>query len=816
MGTLLRDVRFAVRHYLKTPGATALAVVSLALGIGVNSAIFSLVSAVVLRDLPAERPEELVDVYFGKASEYKYATASHPDYLDLRRDSRAFSELAAVNVTVGATERDGATELLFGEAVSGNYLALLDREPALGRGFLPEEDGVPGAHPVAMLGHRAWRQRFGADPNVLGRTLRLNGVDFQIVGVAPRDLAGSFPGLVADYFIPMAMSDRMSEMASLADRGSRSLFIKGRLAPGVTLEQARAEMETLNARLAAAWPDTNEGIEVTLVPTREVVLNPGIDGPILGVAGLLMGIVGLVLVIACSNVASVLLSRAAERRREIAVRLAIGAGRGRLVRQLLTESLLLAGAGGALGLGLAAGLARLLVSFKPPLPIPLSIDVGVDGTVLAFTAAVALLTGLLCGLAPALQSSRPQLVPALKDDAGGLGRRHRRLGLRNLLVVGQVAASTVLLVGAGLFVRSLGQARSIDPGFALDRGVAVQLALGLGGAYDEAEGRVFLRRLVERARALPGARSAALAENLPLGLSIHTGRVELEGQQLASWDQGPEVDQSSVGTGYFETLGIPIVRGRAFTSADGQQAPRVAVINEAAARHFWPAGDALGKRLREDQDGPWIEVVGIARDGKYRTLGEAPRPFLYLASEQDYRPFATLVVATDGDERAMLAAVRRLVSELDPALPVFDMKTMSDHLQVMLFPARMGALLLTALGGLGLLLATVGLYGVVASSVVRRTREVGIRMAIGARPADVVRLVVGEGMALAGAGLALGIAAALAAARVLEGLLYGIGTTDAATFVVVVAVLAAVGLVANLVPARRASRLDPVAALRRE
>lgn len=818
MRDLLQDLRFAFRQMAQRPGFTLFAVLSLALGIGVNSSIFSIVDAFLLRDLPAARPDELVEVYVGDKGGFRYGTASYPQLVDLREGGREVAEIAAFNLTVAAHDLGRRTELLFGEMVSGNYFEFLGIRPALGRSFLPEEDATRGTHPVAILGHDLWRRRFGGDPRVIGRTVKLNGIHFTVVGVAPAKLKGSFPGVVSDFWIPLQMTDAMEETPSLTNRYARSLFVQGRLRRGVTLAQAQARFATVARRMAAAWPKEDGKVEITLVPSREVALNPQIDGPVLGVAAGLMAIVGLVLLIACSNIANLLLVRASERRREIAVRLALGAGRGRLIRQLLTESLLLAGFGGLAGLLLAFWTARLIVSFKPPIALPLSIDVRLDLRVLAFTFALSVVTGLVCGLAPAFRASRPDLVSALKDDSAGGGSRHRRLGLRNLLVIGQVAISTVLLIGAGLFLRSLGKAQSIDPGFRLRRGAAIQVVVGLGGAYDEAEGRVFFQRLLERARALPGVRSAALAEHLPLGLNIHSSSVEAEGRPKPKEGEGFPVDVVSVGPGYFETLGISIPRGRAFDDRDdlsGRDAFFVAMVNETAARRLWPGEDPVGKRLRFTGEGrSWMTVIGVAEDGKYRTLGEEPRSFVYQPSLQDYSSFQTLILAGDGDERALLNEARRLLDEMDPNVPIFDQKTMTEHLSVMLFPARLAAALLAAFGALGLVLASIGLYGVVAASVARQTREVGVRMAMGAQRRDVLRLVLREGMVLTGTGLAAGLGLAFAGARLLRTLLYGIGTGDPLTYAGVAAVLTAVALCANLVPARRATKVDPLVALR--
>lgn len=815
MRDFVQDLRYAIRQMARKPGLTVFAALSLALGIGANSSIFSLVNAILFRELPAQRPQELVDVYSGREGEMQYATWSYPDYADVRQWNDVFSEFAVINLTVATYDDGRKTELLFGEQVSGNFFRLYGVRPALGRDFLPEEDVTVGTHPVVLLGHRFWQRRLGGDPGIVGKTLKLNGQHLTVVGVAPEVFKGSFPGVASDFWVPMHIGEALAGN-SIDERNSRSLFAKARLKPGVSLETAQAQITSLVGRLRAAYPKECEGLTATLVSTRDVVLNPAIDGPIMGVAGLLMGIVGLVLLIACSNIANLLLVRAAERRREIAVRLALGASRGRLIRQLLTESVLLALLGGLAGLLIAIWTARLIVTFKPPLPIPLNLDVPLDGRVLAFTLGVALVTGILCGLAPALQSTRPGVVTALKDEEGGWMRRHRKLGLRNLLVVAQVAISALLLVGAGLFLRSLGNAQSIDPGFRLRNGVAVQLALELGGAYDEVKGRAFYDRLLERVRALPGVRSASLVEHLPLGLNIHVSDVEIEGRPKPRKGEEPEVDRSGAMPGYFATMGIPLLAGRDFAAGDGPGAPKVAIVNQTAARQFWPGEDPLGKRLRFGEKADWMTVVGVAKDGKYRTLGESQRPFVYPNSHQQYSGFMTLVVATDGSEQAMLEQVRRQIDALDPNVPIFNMSTLSKHLSIMLFPARLGAALLAAFGTLGLLLAGIGLYGVVAASVARRTREVGIRMSLGARRSDVLALVVREGMTLTGIGLAIGLGLALLAAQLLRGLLYGIGTYDPVTYVAVAVVLGGIALCANLVPAGRAVQVEPVVALKYE
>jgi predicted permease len=535
------------------------------------------------------------------------------------------------------------------------------------------------------------------------------------------------------------------------------------------------------------------------------------------VATLLMVVVGLVLLIACSNIANLFLARASERRKEIAVRLSLGCGRWRLIRQLLTESVLISLIAGIGSLLFATWTARLLASFQPPLPIPMSLDIGIDSRVLAFTLLVALVTGVLCGLAPAIHASRADLVPALKDEAASLGRGYRRLGIRNILVVIQVTVSTLLLIGAGLFIRSLAGAASIDPGFALRRGVVVTMMPRLGGRCTAAEEQVFLGRLLERVQALPGVDSATLAEFLPLGLAASTREVYIDGAELSEGMEAPNVDNVAIGPDYFRTMGIDLIRGRAVTVHDVRGAPPVAIVNQSAAQRFWPGADPIGKHLRfsDAEDAEVYEVIGLARDGKYRTLGESPRPYIYTSQAQQESFILTLIVAA-GAEVETRALVRRLLDDMDQNLPIIEIKTMSEHLEIMLFLPRMGAALLAGMGLLGLILAAVGIYSVVACAVARRTHEVGVRMALGAGRAGVLRMLLREGMNLVVVGAGLGIILALVVTRVLAGVLYGVSSYDPATYVAVPIFMLAVALLANFVPARRATTIDPMQALRYE
>ncbi|HYY98875.1 MAG TPA: ABC transporter permease [Pyrinomonadaceae bacterium] len=816
MRTLLKDVRFGVRALFKSPGFTLVAVASLALGIGANTAIFSLVNTVLLRPLPAREPSRLVSVsVLGKDD--SMLAFSYPTYKDFRDRNEVLSGIFAERLGPMSLSRDGNNQRVWGYLVTGNYFDVLGVRPALGRALTPEDDRAPLASPVAVLSHGGWVRRFGADPSVVGKDILLNGHPFRVVGVMPEGFSGAEVIYTPEVWLPMTMQEWIEPgNAWLERRTTQNIFAVGRLKDGVTREQAEASLNALAKRLGEEYPDTNEGQKIALVPPGFIV--PQLRGAFVGFAAVLMGAVALVLLIACVNLANLLLARASGRRKEIAIRLAMGASRWRVVRQLLTESLLLSLAGGALGLLLAVWILDLVAAYRPPIDIPLWIDLAVDSRVMAFTLAASVLTALVFGLAPALQSARADLVPALKDVAAQTGRTRTRL--RSALVVAQVMLSLVVLVAAGLVVRALGRLQTLSPGFEVEHGLVASFDLGLQG-YDEARGREFERRVVERVRALPGVKAASLTDLMPLSLNYSSSDVHVEGQQLGRGANAPISMVASVEPDYFKAMGIPLVAGRAFTEADKEGVQGVVIVNETLARRFFPGQDpargAVGRRISFQSDsGPWLEIVGVARDGKYWTIGEAPQLFTYSPLAQSYSSTATLVVRADGDPRSLAPAIRAEVSKLDPALPLFDVKTMEEHMGVSLFPARVAATLLGGFGLLALLLAAMGVYGVVSYSVAQRTREIGIRLALGARAGNVLRLVAGRGMALVVAGLVAGLAGALVLTRFMEGVLYGVSATDALTFTLVVLLLAAVALLACLVPARRASKVDPMVALRHE
>jgi predicted permease len=812
MEALIADLRYAVRRLLSNPGFTLVAALIMALGIGANSAIFSVVNAVLLRPLPVESPGELVEIYTQEEEDDFPITQSYPDYLDIRARDDLFSGVAAYTLSFFGLSHGARSEAVFGEAVSGDYFQVLGVQAARGRVFIPGEDDAPGAPPVAVVSHALWRRRFGADPGAIGQTIALGGRSFEIVGVLRPQFKGLLVGFASEIWVPLTSSP---ESDRLETRGSRWLQVKGRLRRGVGLEEVRAGLHVLARQLAEAYPETNEDRAFVVIPTSDVRLHPEIDRAMMPAAALLMVVVALVLLIACTNLANLLLARGLARRKEVAIRLAMGAKRLRLVRQLLTESMLLALLGGALGLLVAYWTAGFLVSFRPPLPFSITLDLGVDGRVLGFTLLITVLTGLAFGLVPALQATKPQLVPALKDEVAGLRLRGRRLNLRNSLVVVQIAVSLVLLIGAGLFMRSLVKAQEIDPGFERERVAILGVSAELNN-YTREQGEEFLRNLMERTRSLPGVESVALANRLPLGYSIQITEIYPEGSEFLP-DEAPETDFTTVSPGYFETLGVPLLRGRDFSEQDHAEAPRVVIVSEAAARRFWPGQDAVGQRLRlHSADGSVRTVIGVARDTKVRTLGEAPRPYVYEPFQQTYDSWMFLLVRTSGDPRAILAGLRHEVMALDETMPIMELKTMGEHLSIMLFPPRMGGILLAVFGALGVLLATVGLYGVVAYGVSRRTHEVGIRIALGARRTDVVYLVLRQALAVVVVGTGIGLALAFVATQPLAGLLYGTSASDPLTFAGVTLLLAAVAVAASLVPALRAARVDPAIALRYE
>ncbi len=819
MGDFWQDLRYSVRKLAKSPGFTAIAIAIMGLGIGANSAIFSVVNAVLFRPQPYENPAEIVRIFTSDSDGRTPGAVSYPDLLDYRERSDLFAgAVATETVFLSLTGGDG-TEVVYGEFLSADYFSVLGLRPVVGRTFTAEEDEPGASGPVAMISYDTWQRRYGGDPAIVGSTVRLNGRSVTVVGVGPRDYTGLIVGFSSEYWLPWgsAVQVEPDQVTQMEQRGGRSLMMSARLQPGVNREQAEAALNVLAARLGEEYPETNGNRTVSVFPTNQVRLHPMIDSALYPVAGLLMAVVGLVLLVACSNIANLLLVRAASRRKEVAVRLALGARRTRLISQLLTESTLLGALGGIAGLVLAVWVARFIVSFKPPLPVPVAIDLSLDWRVLAFTLLLAVITGVLFGLAPALKASRPDLVPTLKDATHSLAVRDRRFSMRNLLVVSQVAVSLVLLIGAGHFVKSLINSQAVDPGFETER--TAMATFNIDVAYDsDEEGQEFLDRLVERLKAHPGVQAVALSDRLPLTIGAQINGVFVEGVEPPPGEDELSADFASASPGYFETMEIPILRGREFTDADNRDGPRVAVVSATMARRFWGTEDVVGRRFARGSRSNQVdtEIVGVAQDVKVRTLGEPPRPYFYIPTGQDNPYVTSVVVRSSGDPSSIPNLIRREARELNSNVPVMEAGTMSEHVGIVLFLPRMGATLLLGFGILAMILASLGLYGVVAFSVAQRTRELGVRLALGAGQAQLVRMVVTQGLALVIVGAVVGLGLSALAMRPVVTMLNDVSPTDPVTLSGMSLLLVAVAALASYVPARRAARSDPLVALRAE
>jgi predicted permease len=812
MQTLIQDLRFGARQLLKRPGFTLLAIISMALGIGANTAIFSLVDTVAFRPLPVRNASELQELYGTLHNGADYTLQSYLNYKDYRDRNQVFSGLIAYRIIVASLSHNGNNERVWGTVVSGNYFDVLGVPLLLGRGFLPEENETPKSHPVVVLSYGCWQKRFGSDPAIVGRTVSLNNVTFTVVGVARKGFIGTEVAYAPEIWTPLMMGPVIEPGSTYLDnRDSDNLFVVGRLKPGVTRAQAEASLKVLTAEMGKENPKENVGRGIELIPPGLFI--PDIRNSVLTFAAVLTAIGALVLLLACVNLANLLLARATERRKEIAIRLAVGASRARLIRQLLTESVLLSLLGGAGGVILAGWINHLVRTIKLPTDVALMFDLRVDWRVLSFTLALSVLTGLLFSVIPALQASKPQLVPALKDEASMAG--FRRSKLRNTLVVAQVALSLVLLISAGLIVRSLQEAQRMRPGFNPQNAVALSFDVGLQG-YDEAKGRAFQKQVLERIRALPGVESAALTDNIPLSLNYSSTTIYLEGQPPAASAQLPFAIPTSVTPDYFRTMGITL-RGRDFAEQEDKRENRVAVVNETFAKKFFPGQDPIGKRFNYSRpEDPFWQIIGVCGDGKYNSLGEEPKAAVFRPQLRDYSTTVSLVARTNRDPGNVLADIQREMRSLDPTLPLYEVKTLQEHMRLPLFPARMAAGALGGFGVLALVLAAVGIYGVMSYVVAGRTREIGLRMALGARTGNVRGLILRQGMTLAAIGSIIGLAIAFLATRLLKSVLYGVNAIDPRTFIGVTVLLGAVALLACWIPALRASRVDPMVALRAE
>ncbi|MEO8451176.1 MAG: ABC transporter permease [Gemmatimonadota bacterium] len=821
MNGWLNDLRYAVRGLLKTPGFTVVAVLSLALGIGANATIFSVVSGLLLKPLPVAQPNRFVGLYTSDYSGPPFGTSSYPDFLEFRDRSRSFSAMAAALTGPFSLSADGPPELIGGQLVSAGYLGLLDRPLALGRGFSAQEDEASSAQPVVVVSHSLWQRRFGSDRAILGKTIRVSGQPVTVVGVGPADFRGINRGIAIDLWLPISMARTLVPHAGLDERGARGLSVFAELKPGVSAAAAQAELavvaEQLHREYQEQWTDVRQaGRRITLVPESGIRFFPDAQGAAFGASALFLTVVGLVLAIACGNLANLLLARAQNRRKELGIRAALGASRWRLARTQLVESCSLSVAGGTLGAVLAVGAVRLISAFHPPIQVPIQLEFTIDYRVLIFTALIAMVTGLALGLAPALQSAAGSLVTAFKDDSAGLQLRGGRSRLRGALVVAQVAFSTLLLIAAGLFLRSLGRSTATDPGFSTRQGADLSVDLSIN-RYDEARGKQLLTQALERARATPGVTAAALTTALPLSPFGNRRR----GMAIKDYVRQPGDDLEFryvvVSAGYFATMGIPLRRGRAFEPTDREGAAGVVIVNEAFVRRFWPAGEALGRAVSlTGPNGPFLDVIGVVPDVKLQSVGEDVVPALYAPLDQQYESAVTLMVASARPAVELIPALRNIMAEADPDLPLFGVETLEEHFGFALFPARVAGSVLGGFGFLGLLLASMGIYGVVAYAVSRRKREIGIRMALGAKLGTVLAGVMRDGLVPVAIGLGLGLGGSLAVSRLLAGFLNGVSPLDLPTYAAVGVGLAAVAAAACYIPARRAARVNPIDALRAE
>lgn len=814
METLLQDIRFAIRRLIKTPGFALVAILSLALGIGANTAIFSLVNMILFRPLPVTEASRLVTVS-AVGAEGAMAAHSYMNYVDFRDRNDVLSGLLAYRFSSMSLSRSGNNEKVWGYLVSGNYFDVVGVKPVIGRGFLPEEDKTRLSHPVAVISHSLWQSRFGGDASVVNSDVLINGKQFKVIGVAPAGFKGTEVMYTPEVYVPFAMQKWIEPESDYLDqRGSQNLFLVGRLKSGVSSTQAEASLNMVAAQLAKEYPNDNEGFKIQLIPPGFFL--PQVRNGILGISAALMGLVALVLLIACTNLANLLLARATERSKEIAIRLSIGASRARIIRQLLTESVLLAVTGGLTGVLLAGWIIDLIMGLKPPAEIPVTIELHVDWRVLVFSMLVSVVTGVLFGLVPAMQATKPDLVSALKDVASQSGVR--RSWLRSSLVVAQVAVSLLLLVAAGLTLRALQQLRGMNPGFNPENAVTMNFDLSLQG-YQTDNGTQLRKQLLARIESLPGVQAASLTDFMPLSMNYNGTSVYIEGAAVERGANVPNAMNASVGVKYFEAIGTPILAGRDLNELDQEGKTRSVVVNETFARKFFPGGNpnenALGKRFKTRLEGEFWQIAGVAKDGKYWTIGEEQRSFVWFPLGNQLA-FNTLIVRTTTRPETVIGAIRGEFQKLDPNLPVTGAKTMTEHMKLSLFPARAVAAMLGAFGLLALALAAIGIYGVMSYSVAQRTREVGIRMALGAQRGDVLRMILRQGMKLAGIGMAIGLLAAFVLTRLLANLLYGVSSTDAVAFIGVSLLLGIVVALACFIPASRAAKVDPMIALRYE
>jgi predicted permease len=814
MTSFWQDVRYSLRMLLRAPGYAAIAILTLALGIGANTTIFSWINSSLLNPVPGlASPREVVSLTLSKPGDNPFPL-TYPDVEAMRDGQQSFTGITACNFAQMSLTGKGKPERVWGMVASANYFDVLGVRPILGRGFLPVEDEKPGGAPVAVISYRLWQTHFGANPDIVGQAIEINQHPYTIVGVTPAVFQGSQTGVRTEIWVPIMMEAQLNPLGNLLhDHHQFWLLAFGRLKPGVMPEQAQEEMTVLLMREVKNYPEEHKGHDtVTVYPLWR---NPfGFNYFLATLLPILMTIAGLVLLLACANVANLMLVRSVARRREIAIRMSLGASRWRLVRQLLVESLMLALAGGMIALMITSWTAGSLMKFIPTTDFPVSLGIPVDRAVLLATMVISLLTGVIFGILPALRASGAAPVAVLKEDTGSASGGRRKARLTSGLVVAQISLSLLLLICAGLFIRSFMSAQQINPGFNSHNVLIATYDLFTAGYADE-KGAQFDRQLVAKLEALPGIQSVALSDRVPLGFGGGSTSVKPEGYVLPA-NESMETQVAIITPNYFQTLQIPMVKGRDFTLQDTKSSQRVVIVSETFVNRYWPNQEALGKQLNSDLTHEWFTVVGVARDSKVNGLNEKPTPFVYLPQYQIYRSTIIIIARTTGDPLTFGKTVENTIHELNADLVVFDVTTLESREQIASFPQRVAGTFVGAFGLLALVLAAVGIYGVTAFTTRQRTHEIGIRMALGANKEDILRLVLGHGFRLTLSGVGLGLAASFALTRYLGSMLLGVTSTDALTFSSVAILLCAVALFASFIPAHRAMRVDPMVALRYE
>src|SRR5215469_1643545 len=820
---IAQDLRYAVRMLRKSPGFTATVVITVALGIGVNTAMFSLLNGWLLRPLPVPSADQIT-VLASEQKEGSNANFSYPDLLDFQHEAAGFSDLFAYAFMIGGLSADGEAREIAYICITGNYFSALGVKPALGRLFLPGEGEKPGEELLVVLGYSFWQNKFGGDPHVIGRSVRVDGRQATVIGVTPREFHGTVFALDMDVFLPLSALSLLGDSGSFwTARDDRSLNVMGRLKQGASLEQAQSSLDVIADRLATQYPDTNKGVKVRVIPERFARPAAFVATFVPVIASLFLVLAGLVLLLACTNVANILLVRATARSREVAIRSALGASRARIIRQIVTESLLMALLGSAAGVffggaALAVSGSLLHSVFTNRNNRGFSMDVSFDWRVFAYATGTAILAGILVGLWPALRATRADVNVELQEGSRGASPSGGKSAVRSALTVAQLACSLMLLIAAGLFVRSLNSAEHMYLGFNPDHVLNVIMDPHEIG-YDQAETRAFYEELGNEVGRIPGVQSTSMAFTVPMGRPSNTTPVFVQGHPVSARERPPVIPYDCISPSYLETMQVPLLKGRQFTNSDGEAAPPVAIVNQAMAKRFWPNEDPIGKYFSlKSNTGPFVEIVGVAGDGQYFFISTAAQPYFYLPLAQNFVSYRFLQLRTSVPLQSIVSRVEEVIHKLDPDLPIDDIRTMQQLVQGIggLFLFRLAATVAAIMGFLGLVLAIVGVYGVICYSVSQRTNEIGIRMALGAGRAEILKLVSGRGLRLVGVGVAVGLVAAWALSRAMNSLLVGVNAADPITFGTVAVLLILVALAACLVPARRATRVDPMVALRYE